>query len=355
MLNPESSILDPESSILDPESSILDPESSILNPQSSIRKPHSSLLASSMPILVRRSNLLVPVTDAALVEQAWQHDADAITLDLEGGVAPERRAEARLQVRDLIAPAAQGGAEVFVRPNKGFLQADLEASVWPGLHGVILPQVETAAEVTEAAELLTALERRRGIALESLQCIVLLESARAVWDIRSIVRASRRVTQVGLDEVDLAGDLGIAQFSEEDPFVYARGRLIIEAIAAKVNPIGMAYPRSVDPGAAPAPEIHALATKARNLGTKGVLCPHASWVAPVNEAFTPAAELVAWNKRVRLAFAAGVAAGTAAVPLEGRMIDVPVDEWAAVVLATAEACAARDAEKQAARSRAPQS
>jgi citrate lyase beta subunit len=80
---------------------------------------------------------------------------------------------------------------------------------------------------------------------------------------------------------------------------------------------------------------------------KGVICPHASWVAPVNSAFTPTPELVTYNKRVREAFAAGVAAGTAAVPLDGRMIDVPVDEWAIVVLATAEACAARDAEKQA--------
>jgi citrate lyase beta subunit len=43
-----------------------------------------------------------------------------------------------------------------------------------------------------------------------------------------------------------------------------------------------------------------------------------------------------------------VAAGTAAVPLDGKMIDVPVDEWAIVVLAMAEACAARDAEKRAA-------
>ena len=84
---------------------------------------------------------------------------------------------------------------------------------------------------------------------------------------------------------------------------------------------------------------------------KGVICPHASWVAPVNAAFTPTAELVAWNKRVREAFAAGVAAGTAAVPLDGKMIDVPVDEWAIVVLATAEACAARDAEKRAALTR----
>jgi citrate lyase subunit beta/citryl-CoA lyase len=113
----------------------------------------------------------------------------------------------------------------------------------------------------------------------------------------------------------------------------------------------MAYPLSVQQREAPPAEIHAAATKARNSGMKGVMCPHASWVAPVNAAFTPTAELVAWNRRVREAFAAGVAAGTAAVPLDGRMIDVPVDEWAIVVLAMAEACAARDAEKKTALSR----
>ncbi len=82
---------------------------------------------------------------------------------------------------------------------------------------------------------------------------------------------------------------------------------------------------------------------------KGVICPFPGWVAPVNAAFTPTPELVEWNRRVREAFAEGVAAGTAAVPLDGRMIDVPVDEWAIVVLATAEACALRDAEKERAR------
>jgi citrate lyase subunit beta / citryl-CoA lyase len=208
--------------------------------------------------------------------------------------------------------------------------------------------VESAVEVTEAAEIVTTLERQRGIAVGSLCFIVLLESARAVWDIRAIITASPRVTQVGLDESDLADDLGIALLPEYDPFVYARGRLAVEAIAAKVNPVGMAYPLSVQLREAPQPEIHTLATKARNLGMKGVICPHASWVGPVNAAFTPTAELVAFNRRVREAFAAGVAAGTAAVPLDGKMIDVPVDEWAIVVLATAEACAARDAEKRAA-------
>ena len=303
--------------------------------------------ASAMTILVRRSNLVVRIVDTDKFEGAWRHNADAITLDPGDGVDA-----AGGWLNDAIASAGQGAAEVFVRMKCGSTAAEFAAVVSPGLRGIMLARVESAAAVAQAAEIVTALERERGIVTGSLQFIVMLESARAVWDIRSIITASPRISQVGIDERALAVDLGIADKliyeAEYDPFVYARGRLAFEATAAKVNPVGMAYPLSVRLSAAPPPEIHTLATRARNLGMKGVICPHPDWVAPVNIAFTPTAELVAYNKRVREAFAAGVAAGTAAVPLDGRMIDVPVDEWAIVVLATAEACAVRDAEKQAA-------
>ena len=300
-----------------------------------------------MSILVRRSNLLVSVTDADAVGAAWRHNADAITLDLKG-VPAAQKTEARRLVKSAIAPSGQGATEVFVRVNKDFLQADLEASVWAGLRGIVLPGVESAAEVVAAAELVTALEAQRDIKSGSLQFIVMLESARGVWDVRAILAASPRITQVALNESGLAADLGIKPLPELDPFDYARGRVIVEATAARVNPVGIAYPLSVQSTAASAEEIHAFATKGKNLGMKGVLCPQPDWVAPVNAAFTPTPELVVYNKRVRVAFAVGIAAGTAAVPLDGRMIDVPVDEWAIVVLATAEACAARDAEKKAA-------
>mgnify|MGYP003340262265 CR=1 FL=1 len=142
--------------------------------------------------------------------------------------------------------------------------------------------------------------------------------------------------------------LAILHLSFAHPAGDARGRLAVETTAAKVAAVGMAYPLSVQPRELPEAELHELATKAKNLGMKGVICHHASWVAPVNAAFTPTPELVEWNRRVRVAFAEGVAAGTAAVPLDGKMIDVPVDEWAIVVLAMAEACARRDAQKKVA-------
>jgi citrate lyase subunit beta/citryl-CoA lyase len=293
-------------------------------------------------MLIRRSNLLIPIADAA---DAWRHGADAVTLDLARGAS-------RAGLKEAIAAAGKGGAEVFVRVSKAALKDDVAASVCPGLRGILLPQVESAAEVVEAAEIVLTLERQRSIAKGSLSFITQIQTARGVWDIRAIVKASPRVTQVALDEAGLAADLGIKPAPEIDPFDYARGRIVVEAIAAKVAPVGMAWPLGALPRKATRAEVQALAAKSKNLGMKGVICPYPEWIAPVNAAYTPTPELVVWNKRVREAFAAGIAAGTAAVPLDGRMIDVPVDEWAIVVLAMAEACAKRDAEKAAAMKRA---
>jgi citrate lyase subunit beta/citryl-CoA lyase len=295
---------------------------------------------------VRRSNLMVPTTVQRFVENAWGYNADAVTLDLEGGVPRPQKADARASVKYMLPVAGRGGAEVFVRVNKPYLHADIDAAVWPELTGILLPKVETAAEVIEAAGALTELEHRRGIEAGSLQVIILLESALGVWNIREIVTASPRVTQVGLGESDLCRDLGITATEADDPCAFARGRVVIEGIAAGVQPIGVAFPLSLTPRLLSRDEVLRLATMARNLGFKGAICPHPSWIEPVNLAFSPTPEQVVYYTRVREVFTEGVARGTAAVPLDGKMIDVPVDEWAKAVLHLAALCKARDEAKQ---------
>ena len=199
-----------------------------------------------MSILVRRSNLVVSMSDAAAVENAWRHDADAITLDLRN-VPANPRNEVHSRIRDAISAAARGGAEVFVRVNDSTETVDLEACVWPGLTGIMLPRVESAADVAEAAEVITVLERERGLELGSIRFIALIESAAGVWHLRHIVTASPRITQAALDERALAQSLDIDPLDDYDPFVYARGRLAVESTAAKVAPVGMAYPLSAKP------------------------------------------------------------------------------------------------------------
>ena len=304
-----------------------------------------------MTILVRRSNLVLPAADAGAIANAWSHNADAVTLDLRGDLPAHQMAAVRQALPAAIAQVGQGGADVFVWVNAAAVYADLDAAVGAGLCGVILPGVESATDVAAAADCLTELERRRGIAVGSIELTAALETAAGVWNVREIITASPRTRRVAIDEAALAANLGIVQGPDLDPFVYAKGRICIEATAAGVRPIAFIDPMGRGgQGLSDADKVK-IATDARNLGFKGMLCDQAHWVDAINTAFTPAESLVEYYTQVREVFAQALAAGTAAAPFAGRMIDVPVDEWAKDVLAMSAACAARDAAKQAALAR----
>ena len=159
-----------------------------------------------------------------------------------------------------------------------------------------------------------------------------------------------------MDELALCRALGIAPCEEFDPFSYAKGRIVIETRAAKVQPVGVSHPYGVLPQFDDADEIHRLALRGKNLGFAGTICPHPSWVEPVNHAQTPTEERLEFYQETRRLFADAIARGTAAIPYPGTgmMIDVPVDERARITLEQWERCAARDAEKAEAVRRANQ-
>ena len=301
-----------------------------------------------MSILVRRSNLIVPAVQSRMVSRSWMHHADAVTIDLQDGTPAAELPQVRKTLRQSVALAGKGGAQVFVRVNAGFVYADSEAAVGPGLAGILLPGVESADQVSEADAILADLEKTHGVARGSLEIAPSIETAAGVWHIREIITASARVKQAGIDEAALAASIGIAQSSEHDAFVFARGRLCIEATAAGVQPVAVADPMGIQSGHLSHEEMVKIATDTRNLGFKGMVSGHPAWIAPVNEAYTPTESLVEYYTQVREVFAQALAAGTAAAPFAGRMIDVPVDEWAKDVLAMSAACAARDEEKRAA-------
>ena len=305
---------------------------------------------------VRRSHLLVSISDRDSVESSWTHNADAVILDLTGASsdAERFRLRGRKTLSDSVEIAGRGGAEVFVLVNKSVAYADTDASIWPGVKGIVYPGAESASEIEALDELLTDLERRRGIEKGALHIIVLLDSGAGVWNIREIIRASPRVSSVGLDELSLCAKLGIAPTIDFDPFEYAKGRVIIEGRASRVQPIGMSHPYGVLPQFDDEAEIARLALRSKNLGFAGAICPHPSWVAQCNQAFAPPEDKLDFYRETRRLFAEGVARGTAAVPYPGTtmMIDVPVDENARVNLELWELCAAREAEKTAALARA---
>jgi citrate lyase subunit beta / citryl-CoA lyase len=297
--------------------------------------------------IVRRSILVVPVSDREAVADCWRHDADAIALDLSDPdfFTNDHRRES---VRDATASARRGGAEVFARLNGEVAAAGIEVSAWPGLTGVVLPVGESAAEIRAVDDLLAAAERQHAVPSGTFQIFLLLNHPAAVWRIRELMQSSPRVTSVALDYGALCRNMRILPREDFDPFLYAAGRLVIECTAAGVQPIGISHPLSVLPRLLPDVEMERLAQRGRNTGFKGAICPHPSWIAPCNRAFTPTTEQIDYYREVRRVFAEGIAQGRAAVPIGQQMVDVPVDERAKVQIALWERCRRRDAEKAAA-------
>lgn len=292
--------------------------------------------------------MLVDILDSEAVNSSWTHNADAVVLTLPSGVL--ERSAARANLRQAVRSAAQGGAEVFVLTDRDTAFADLEEAAGPGLKGIVYTSAESGAELEQLDDWLADFEKKSGTPENTLHMIVLLTSGAGVWKIREIVRASDRVSSVGIDELALCRSLGIVPNADFDPFDYAKGRLIIEARASRVQPIGMSHPYGMLPEFDDEGEIARLALRSKNLGFAGAICPDPSWVEHCNRAFAPPEDRLEFYRETRRLFAEGVARGTAAIPYPGTtmMIDVPVDENARVNLELWERCAAREAEKTAA-------
>ena len=302
-----------------------------------------------MSPFVRRSHLMVSVLDAEAVAASWTLNADAVILAL----GADDRPAARRALADAVSVAAKGGSETFALVESAFAYADASAAVVPDLSGVAYVGAKSGADIERLDATLSDLERERGVQSGALRIIVLLDSGAGVWNVREIIRASPRVRSVGLDEAGLCRDLRITPSADFDPFEYAKGRVIIEARAWKVQPIGMAHPYGVLPEFDDDAEIARLALRSKNLGFAGAICPRPSWVAHCNRAFAPPEDKLEFYRETRRLFAEGVSRGSAAVPYPNTtmMIDVPVDENARVNLELWELCAEREAEKAAARAR----
>ena len=305
-----------------------------------------------MNSLVRRTNLLVDPMVSTDLDDVWGLGADAITLDIRNANPEVLERASTNWISAGIRLADFGGSEVFIGVKVDHIDEQLKVLVGSGIAGVVLSGVQSTGEIARLAEVLVALENRWEIPTDSLQIIPVLETALGVWNVREIITASPRVTQVALDEGALCHDLGITPQEEYDPLVYARGRMVIEATALQVQPVGVPHPLGTLTPDLSQDQLVSLGVRAKDLGFKGALFGSPAWVEPLNKAFSPTQQQVEYYAEVREVFAEGVAQGTAAVPLRGRMVDVPVDEWAKAVLERADQCRARDQQKRQAMEKA---
>ena len=297
-----------------------------------------------MPAYIRRSLFALSIDDPQLGEHAYASWADAIILDFEKKAGRDWQQDLKSRMPAAIHAAMRGGAEVFLRIDAQAAAAELEATIFSGLTGVVLKGVKAADDIERVSLCLDTLEDSRGIAAGSLEIDVEVDNAAAVWNSLEIARASQRFGIFTLNEHTLSENLGMCAEPELDfePLEYIKSQLITVAISVGGQALGMSYPISLTQENVSQDVLEKAVRRARDTGFKGTVCPHASWIKACNAGFRPSDEEIAYYRKVIEVFAEGLKRGMASVPIDGKMIDVPVDLRAKLYLEWAQRAQARD-------------
>ena len=306
-----------------------------------------------LPKYIRRSLLALSAEDPQLGARAYASWTDAIILDFARRSGRDWQEDLRSRMPAAIEQAAKGGAEVFVKIAADAAAAELDATVFPGIAGVVLKRATGAADVEKASRALDRLEESRGIPAGRLEIDIEVDNAAAVWNSLEIARASPRVGTFTIDEKALSDNLGMSVRAdlEFEPLEYIKSQIITVATSIGGQAQGMSYPLSLTGNEVAEAELRKAVRRARDAGFKGAVCPHASWIKACNEGFRPSPEEIATYVRMRQLFAEGLKRGMASVPMDGKMIDVPVDVRARLYLEWANRAQARDEEKARAHAR----
>jgi citrate lyase subunit beta/citryl-CoA lyase len=263
-----------------------------------------------------RSYLYVPGDDPRRIEKALATGADAVVIDLEDSVAPNRKEEARSNAATVLESVP--ARPVFVRinaPGSELAARDIAAVAALQLSGLRLPKVESLESVRLVAETLEALRSEA-----SIQCLI--ESALGLELALEIARSHERVAGISLGEADLAADLGVR---DEAGLLYARSRIVSASRAAGLpGPIQSVYTNVKDLDG-----LRRSTEEGKNMGFVGRSAIHPSQVPIINEAFTPTEEEVAEAQELLDRLEGEAGSGTGAFVLEdGRFVDRAVVESA---------------------------
>ncbi len=267
----------------------------------------------------RFSRLYLPGNSPSMMLNAGIHQPDGIILDLEDSVAPERKAEARLLVRNALCQVDFYGAERMVRINQ--LPAgleDLDEVVPQHLHLVLLPKCEHGSQVVEVVERIQSIlkvhKQEREIFL-----MPIIESALGVENAFEIATASKSVVAMAIGLEDYTADLGVKRTQSGEESLYARTRVVNACKAAGIQPIDSVYSDVANMDG-----LRKNVETSRSLGFEGMGCIHPRQVPVIKEAFVPGAEEIEIAKRIVEAFEEAEARGSGVVALGSKMIDPPV-------------------------------
>lgn len=261
----------------------------------------------------RRSFIFTPGLRPDMYPKALASGADIVCVELEDGIAPKNKTEARRNALALFEqPQADDGVERIVRINSMREHFGIEdvnavlASTTPP-PALMMPKVRAPDEVVMLDQLLTEAEH-------ATRLHVIIETNEGLEAAFEIARCSDRIDAMFFGGVDMAAELRCV--NSYDTLLYARSRVVHAAAAAGLDVIDVPFLDLDDPEG-----MRVEAEKVRDLGFAGKGSVHPKQIVALNEVFTPSTDKIAHARRIIAEFEK---ADTGLVVIDGKLIEKPV-------------------------------
>jgi citrate lyase subunit beta/citryl-CoA lyase len=274
-----------------------------------------------------RSLLFVPADGGKKLDKAMTCGADAVIVDLEDSIAPDRKAEARKLALGFLKEAgtAKVRPRLLVRVNgldTGMIDDDLDAVVPGAPDAILFPKAEGGAGVVHVDAKLTAREAVAGLPEGHVKILAqTVESAAGFFSAGTYRDSSVRLIGMTWGPEDLSSEIGAAANRDAsgrltEPYRLARSFCLLGATAARTAAYETIHVDFRNDEA-----LRKDTEDARRDGFVGRLAIHPAQVPVINAVFQPSADDIARARKIVAAFAAQPGAGT--VGIDGKMFDRP--------------------------------
>jgi citrate lyase subunit beta/citryl-CoA lyase len=267
----------------------------------------------------RRSRLYLPGNTPKLMLNAGIHKPDGIILDLEDSVAPAKKDEARLLVRNALRQINFYDAERMVRINQLPRGLDDLNYVVPHYVNLILaPKCETGDQVKQIDDRIADIAAEKGVT-HPIYLMPIIESALGVVNAYQIAAASKNVVALAIGLEDYTADLGTPRTSEGKESFFARSQLVNAARATGIQAIDSVFSDVSDMEA-----LRDVVLESKALGFDGMGCIHPRQIKVIHECYAPSQQEIEKAQKIVKAFDEATEKGLGVVSVDSKMIDPPV-------------------------------
>ena len=278
----------------------------------------------------RRSRLYLPGNTPKLALNAGIHSPDGIILDLEDSVAPAKKFEAKILVRNSLRAVDFYGAERMVRINQIPLGLeDLDYIVPHHVNLILVPKCENAEQIQKVNAKIEKIMKKHNLDYP-IHLMPIIESALGVINAYQIATAAENVVALAIGLEDYTADLGTQRTAEGRETFFARSQIVNAARAAGIQPIDSVFSDVNDMEA-----LKRVVLESKALGFDGMGCIHPRQIKVIHENYAPGEKEIEKAKKIVKAFYEAEKKGLGVVSVGSKMVDPPVVKRAQKTIAQA--------------------